>query len=276
MKTGRCILTRARIHSPLLEYRANVTSQLGEDGIIAHIVKVIEPKHRFCIEFGAWDGKYFSNCHNLLANADWRGLMIEAEPTKYQELVKTFQGNDHVTTLNRLVDFEGPNTLDNILKEIGAPEEPGLLSIDIDGNDYYIFESLTAYRPEVVVIEFNPTVPNDVLFIQEKSFEVNHGCSLLALVALGATKGYELAVATECNAIFVRHDKFSRLGVTNNAIGALYAPLQDGRIFQGYDSSIHVVGMDELIWRGGIQVNSADFQVLPESLRVWGDAQRKT
>jgi len=275
MTTGVSILVRPPVNSPLLQHKANVTSQLGEDGIIAHIVRVIEPRNRYCIEFGAWDGKHFSNCHNLLANNGWRGLMIEAEPQKYQELVRTFQGNDRVTPLNRLVDFEGPNTLDKILEEVGAPEEPGLLSIDIDGNDYYIFESLAKYRPEVVVIEFNPTMPNDVLFVQEKSFEVNHGCSLLALMVLADKKGYDLAVATEWNAFFIRRDKYPLLEVMDNSIDTLYAPLQDGRIFQGYDGSIHVVGMNKLVWKGGIRVSSEDFQVLPRSVRVWGDAQKR-
>jgi len=66
---------------------------------------------------------------------------------------------------------------------------------------------LTRYTPEVVIIEFKPTVPNDVLFIQERSFGVNHGCSLLALVTLGKDKHYELAVRTSSNAFFIRMDK---------------------------------------------------------------------
>ena len=66
-----------------------------------------------------------------------------------------------------------------------APDgELDLLSIDIDGNDYYIFESLARLKPELVVIEFNPTIPNDVMFVQERNITVNQGCSLLALIAL--------------------------------------------------------------------------------------------
>lgn len=275
MATGLSTLIRKKISSPLLAYRSNVTSQLGEDGIISRIVEVIQPANQYCIEFGAWDGKHFSNCHNLLAARGWSGVMIEAEPKKFQELKQTFAGNERVVSLNRLVDFEGPNRLDAILAEIGAPKEPGLLSIDIDGNDYYILESLAQYHPEVVIVEFNPTIPNDVLFVQEKSFKVNHGCSLLALVLLAKGMGYELAVCTDWNAFFVRRDKFPLLGVTDNSIGSLYAPMQDGRIFQGYDGSIHVVGMEALVWQGGIPVSSEDFQVLPRSLRVWSDAQGK-
>ena len=275
MTAGRMAIYRRKVNSPLLAYRSDVTSQCGEDGIIAHVCDVIEPANRYCIEFGAWDGKLYSNCYNLVANTGWDGLMIEADAEKYSQLRTTYAGNPRVKTLNRFVDLEGANSLDNLLTEAGAPTEPGVLSIDIDGNDYYVFESLAEHHPELVIVEFNPTVPNDVIFVQAPSFEVNHGCSLLALVMLGREKGYELVVATNWNAFFVRKDKFPRLGIADNSISALYAPIQDGRIFQGYDSSIHVVGMDQLIWKGGIKVSSADFQVLPESLRTWGDAQKK-
>ena len=135
---------------------------------------------------------------------------------------------------------------------------------------------MQAYTPEIVVIEFNPTVPNDVIFVQEKSFDVNQGCSLLALVQLGKQKGYELAVCTKTNAIFVRQDKFPLLGVTNNFIYNLYTPVQNGRIFQGYDGTIHVIGFDRIMWKGDRRVTSEDFQILPKEERVWaGPAKPK-
>src|SRR5688572_7452284 len=169
MATGQMAIVRRKVNSPLLAYKFDVTSQCGEDGIIAHICDVIEPANRYCIEFGAWDGKLYSNCYNLFANAGWDGLMIEANAEKYLQLQATYAGNTRVKTLNRFVELDGPNSLDNILKEVGAPAEPGVLSIDIDGNDYHIFESLTEHRPELVIVEFNPTVPNDVIFVQAPS-----------------------------------------------------------------------------------------------------------
>jgi hypothetical protein len=66
----------------------------------------------------------------------------------------------------------------------------------------------------------------------------------------------------------------SHIGIKNNEIWNMYSPLQDGRIFQGYDGSIHVVGMTSLVWKGGIPVCSEDFQVLHKSLRTWEDAQK--
>ena len=263
-----------KINSPLLAYAKNVTSQFGEDGILARLVELIQPGERFCVEFGAWDGKYYSNCHQLIATSDWQGLMIEGNTDKYRDLVRTFAGNDRVRTLNRFVEFEGHNSLDNILAECSAPKDLGLLSIDVDGNDYHIWKSLQGYAPEIVVIEFNPTVPNDVFFVQDASFDVNHGCSLLALTLLGQEKGYELCVCTTTNAFFVKKEKFGRLGIQHNFINVLHQPLHDGRIFQGYDGTIYVVGMNSLVWQN-IPLSSEDFQVLPKGARGYKDALKK-
>lgn len=268
------IVRRRAISSPLLAYRANVTSQFGEDGILVHLLARLRPRHNYCVEFGAWDGRNLSNCYNLLAHNGWAGLMIEASAAKFAQLQETYRGNERVTLVNGFVEVEGPNSLDNMLERCGAPREPAVLSIDIDGNDYYVWESLKAYQPDIVVIEFNPTVPNDVIFVQACDPGVNQGCSLAALIELGKSKGYELAVCTLVNAIFVRAEVFPSLGIADNSIDAMYAPPQDGRIFQGYDGSIHVVGMDSLFWRPNVTLSDEDFQVLPRAMRVWSDVVR--
>jgi hypothetical protein len=268
------LLRFTKVDSPLMAYAKNVTSQCGEDGIIERIIELIQPAHRFCVEFGAWDGTLNSNCHQLLMHREWKGVMIEANEKKYRDLVNTFSGNGRVKTINRFVDFEGPNTLDNILIECGAPPDFGLLSIDIDGNDYHVWKSLERHSPEIVIIEFNPTIPNDVYFIQDRSFERNQGCSLLALVFLAKERGYELAVCTTVNAIFVKKEKFGLLQIQDNSHYTLYQPLQDGRIFSGYDGTIHVVGMDKLFWQG-IALSQEDFQLLPKAARVYRYAEKK-
>jgi hypothetical protein len=259
--------------SPLAQYARDVASQGGEDGLIEHIVGVISPEHHYCVEFGAWNGKVYSNSYNLIANHDWTGILIEGNANRFRELVHTYRNRPDVACLNRFVHFEGEDRLDAILAEQQAPRSFGLLSIDIDGNDYYVWEALKDHEPEIVVIEFNGTVPNDVVFVQDKSFAVNQGCSLLALVLLGREKGYELAVCTAGNAIFVRKDKFPLLDVTDNFHGRLFTPTENGRIFQGYDGYIHVFGMNRLHLTGQ-PLSSADFQILPPEERRWVDAQR--
>ena len=211
------LLRFTKVNSPLLAYAKDITSQCGEDGIIERLIELVQPAHKFCVEFGAWDGKLYSNCNQLLMHRDWSGVMIEANEKKYRDLVATFSGNNRVKTVNRFVDFEGPNTLDNILTECEAPSDLGLISIDIDGNDYHVWKSLERFSPEIVIIEFNPTIPNDVYFIQDRSFEINQGCSLLALIFLAKERGYELAVCTTVNAFFVKKEKFGRLQIQDNS-----------------------------------------------------------
>jgi hypothetical protein len=152
-------------------------------------------------------------------------------------------------------------------------EIPDLLSIDIDGIDYFIWESLVVFEPTIIVIEFNPTIPNDIAFVQQKDPRINQGCSLLALIMLGKKKGYELICCTSWNAFFVKKDLFPQFNITNNFISHMYNPILDGRIFQGYDSYIYTYGMDRLLWKNGIPLVSDDFQALPEKFRTFQDAQ---
>lgn len=261
-----------QVQSPLSRYAANVASQSGEDGIIQRIFQLLPAAHRYFVEFGAWDGKFLSNCWNLAANAQWQGCFIEANDKKFESLTANHGANDKIRCVNRFVEFEGPNSLDSILQSQGAPQDFDLLSIDVDGTDYFIWESLREHRPHVVVIEFNPTIPNDVVFVQPKSSAVNQGCSLLALIVLGKEKGYELVCCTGWNAFFVRAEHYPLFGIRSNAIFDLYKPVCDGRIFHGYDSFVYTTGMPRLMW-AGVGVQSGDIQILPPSMRRFGDAQ---
>jgi hypothetical protein len=261
------------VDSPLLKYQNNIESQNGEDGIISHIFSTLPPaEKRFCVEFGAWDGKHLSNCFNLVRNCGWFGLFIEANDEKFEQLLINHGSSKNVTCLKRFVEFDGPNRLENLIDEANFPLDLDLLSIDIDGADYFVWESVQRFRPRVVIIEFNPSVPNDVVFVQAKDMNINQGASLLALIMLGKQKGYEVICVTTCNAIFVLNEFYQLFGLTSNHITTLYAPMADGRIFHGYDSYVHIAGMNGLIW-SGTRVSSDDFQVLPAVLRKFGDAQ---
>jgi hypothetical protein len=174
--------------------------------------------------------------------------------------------------LKRFIEIDGSNCLDNAIEEAKYPIDFDLLSIDIDGADYFIWESVKRFRPRVVVIEFNPTIPNDVVFVQEKDMSINQGASLLALVLLAKEKGYELICCTDWNAIFVLKEFYPLFGLQSNHVTSLYAPHCDGRIFHGFDSYIHVTGMPRLMWNEAT-ISSESFQVLEPSLRRFSDAQ---
>jgi hypothetical protein len=257
----------------LRKHRGNVTSQCGEDGIIAKVFEIIKQHGKVCVEFGAWDGMKHSNTFALIKQRGWSGYLIESNAEKFKALQDTYRGHPNVELINRFVRLDkGDGTIDEILAEHKCPAEIDLLSIDIDGNDYYVWESMTEPTAKVVVIEFNPTVPNDVIFVQDRSFDVNQGCSLLALTVLAREKGYELVCATPLNAIFVRIEYFALFNIEDNSIDAMYQPGMNGRIFHGYDGTIHMVGMPRLGWHE-VHLTSENFQVLPPNLRVFKDAQ---
>lgn len=263
------------IDSPLLQHSRNVESQNGEDGIIEYIFGVLPPaERRYCVEFGAWDGKYLSNCFNLVRNRGWSGLFIESDDEKFQKLVANHGQSANVKCRKGFVEFDGNNRLDNFIEEARFPIDFDLLSIDIDGADYFVWESVERFKPRVVVIEFNPSIPNDVIFVQSRDMTINQGASLLALVILGKQKGYELVCVTMCNAIFVLNDLYPLFGLKSNHVTSLYAPVCDGRIFHGFDSYIHVTGMPRLLWTNKT-IDPEDLQVLPASLRTFAGAQSR-
>lgn len=261
------------IDNPLLAHARNVHSQNGEDGILEHIFSVL-PGHgaeRYCVEFGGWDGRHLSNCCSLIENHGWSGCFIEADERKFGELLANHGANERVRCIRRFVEFEGPDSLDSILAAAGAPADLDLLSIDVDGIDYFIWEGLQRHRPKLVVIEFNPSIPNDVIFVQPKDNRVNQGCSLLALIVLAKMKGYELLCCTSVNAFFVRAELYPAFGLRSNSIHHMRRHDGDGRIFHGYDSYVYVAGMPRLYW-SNTEVGSEDFQVLPAALRRFGSA----
>jgi len=267
-------VTFFNVESPLLKHSHNVASQNGEDGIIEHIFGLIPTtSDKHCVEFGAWDGKHLSNCYNLISNKGWHGLFIEANAKKFSQLLLNHGTNQKVVCLNRYVEFHGDNSLDHLIAQSLFPADFDLLSIDIDGADYFVWESLNNYLPKVVVIEFNPSIPNDVVFVQGKDMRLNQGASLLSLILLGKQKGYELICATACNAIFVRSEFYSLFQLRSNHITTLH-PSAGGRIFHGYDSTIFTCGMPRLLW-SGVDIKTEDLQVLPVSLRNFGDSQSR-
>lgn len=252
----------------LSDYKRNVYSQFGEDGVIEKIFDIITPgQNPWCVEFGAWDGVHFSNTYNLIKNKGWRAALIEPEKRRYQELLKTHKDNGKVLCLNKFINFRGKDTLDKILSGTPIPKDFNFLSIDIDGNDYYIWESLRRYRPKVVIIEFNPTIPHDVEYVQAKDFGVNQGSSLLSLVKLAKRKGYELIAATDANAIFVIKKLYPRFKITENSLSALHDNRKyESKFFQLMDGTIVLTGCKELLWHQ-IKFNDEDFQILPKFLR---------
>lgn len=245
----------------------NVTAISGEDGILEAIFETIPPENRWCCEFGAWDGKTYSNTFHLMSQPEWHGVFIEADRDKFRELEGTYRNNPLATCVNCFVTFDGDNALDKVLRRAGAPFNIDLLSIDIDGNDYHVWASLNEYKPRVVVIEFNQTIPYHVEFVQPRDMSVQQGSSALSLVKLGRQKGYELVCMTDYNLIFVRSELFAAFSISDNSLHRLHlSNAPQAHIFQLFDGTFVVGGMDQMQWHG-IPIRQDKFQILPRIFR---------
>lgn len=184
---------------PLSHFSDNVFSQYGEDGILAKIFELIGTTSRVCIEFGAWEGFRLSNTANLWTKG-WKGVLIEGERDRCGQLRENVK-KYNCLCVNAFVTRAGENSLEAILHRNKVAGEIDLLSIDIDGDDYYILKSLEHIRPRVIVCEYNPTIPPEIdLYADCGSY---FGASLTAIARVAESKGYSLIAITDTNGIFV-------------------------------------------------------------------------
>jgi len=255
------------------KYNERITSQFGEDGIIKEILNRIKIKNldKYCVEFGARDGISDSNTYNLIKNHNYKAVLIEGDKKYFKKLCKNFV-SDEIIKLNKFVDFYGENSLDKILGNTKIPISFDFLSIDIDGCDYFIFESLKLYRPKIICIEFNHLIPNEVEFVQPKNFNIKQGASALSLINLAKSKNYLLVGCTLANLFFI--DKTYKNSVLGDSEIFLDKIRNDEKIkniiFPGYDGSLHTTLPIEISWHK-LTISNKKFQILPFFLRKFPD-----
>jgi hypothetical protein len=188
----------------LLDFSKNIYSQNGEDGVIKKLFSIIGTTNKFCCEFGAWDGRHFSNTHLLINRQGWSGVQIEADTKKYKQLQKTYKNNSKVNCVNVLIDTD-KNSLEAIFKHHVLPQEFDFLSVDIDGSDYYILKALKL-RPRVICIEVNAGhSPSSTKIVPKNIASQNVGQSLANFCKAASRIGYRL-ICYNGNAFFLRHD----------------------------------------------------------------------
>ncbi len=189
-----------------------VYSQNGEDGIIEEIFNRIGTTNSFFVEFGVGNG--LENNTAFLLIKQWRGCWLEGSADFVASIRHTFKSAIESGNLTVQQAFITAENIEALFEQTGVPPEFDLLSIDIDGNDYWVWNALERYRPRVVVIEYNSIFPPSVEWIKAyKADSVwdgtsNFSASLKSLELLGAQKGYSL-VGCEfmgVNAFFVRSD----------------------------------------------------------------------
>jgi len=253
----------------LLDSQSNVFSQAGEDGVIEKILELIPDKDHWCVEFGAWDGALYSNTRNLFANKNYSAILIESDVEKFKDLQRNCAQYPHVIPINKFVGFGDHNSLDTILAATPIPKQFDFLSIDIDGNDYHVWKAFEKYQPKVICIEFNPTIPTEVSFVQVADTTVNQGCSLLALTELGKEKGFELVSVLPYNAIFVSRELFPAFEISDNSPTILRTHTQAiTYMFSGYDGRLILRGHRRNDWHD-MEIREDAIQILPKFLRKY-------
>lgn len=217
----------------LSAYRKNIVSQWGEDGIIEELFNRIGVTSKFCIEFGSWDGKKNSNTWNLWHEKGWSAVLIESHTARYNDLVEALEHYPKVTPICAfVVPGDGEGSLDTILDSAAKDTPIDLLSIDIDGNDYYILESLKR-KPRVIIVEYNPTIPPELEIVQSRG--EFFGSSALAMQKIAKEKGYMLVAMTDTNCFFIQKDEVVKLGIEVPTLPEMFPRQHLSYVVTSYD-----------------------------------------
>jgi hypothetical protein len=227
--------------SSIKEAEFQVFSQFGDDGIIQYLLQQIAVENQLFIEFGV--EKYTeSNTRFLLMNNNWRGLVIDGskEDIDYIKEESIYWRND-LTAVCSFITTENINDLFSQHRFLG---EIALLSIDIDGNDYWVWKKIEVVNPVIVIAEYNSvfgllpiTIPYKADFVRTKSHFSNlyWGTSLGALCHLAEEKGYFFVGTNSAgnNAYFVRKDKIGYLSPLSLEEGFTDSKFRESRNKQG-------------------------------------------
>jgi hypothetical protein len=211
------LLAQSKYQDPkrLTRHEAQVFSQNGEDGIIAEIFTRIGVRDRVFVEFGVGDG--MENNTTYLLFQGWTGFWFDGDESNLQAIRKSFE---QAVRGNRLVaaqEFFSAERAAEILAKHQVPKEYDLLSLDIDRNTSWIWRSLGEYRPRVVVIEYNASIPPqdewEIEYRADATWDgtLRFGAGLRTLQRIGAEMGYVLVGCdlSGTNAFFVRKDLVS-------------------------------------------------------------------
>ncbi|HIH11810.1 TPA: hypothetical protein HA241_06480 [Candidatus Woesearchaeota archaeon] len=214
---GRILSDHITRHNSINENEFCIFSQFGDDGIIQFLIHNLEIRNKFFVEFGVED-YVESNTRFLMMNNNWSGFIMDGSKSNIQNIISASYYWKYDLTAEHLFV-----TKENINKalENNCPKEVGLLHIDLDGNDYWIWEEISAISPIIVILEYNSvygidraiTVPYEPEFCRTKAHYSNlyWGASLKALHNLSKEKGYVFIGCNSAgnNGYFIRKDKIN-------------------------------------------------------------------
>lgn len=219
-----------------------VFSQFGDDGIIQFIINAVQPAVDKFVEFGV-ETYEEANTRFLLMHNNWKGLVLDGSKTNidYIKSSKTFWWYD----LKAAHSFITTENINQILDANGFGGKVGLLSIDIDGNDYWVWQAITVTDADIVVVEYNSlfgveraiTVPYQSDFSRSVAHysHLYFGVSLLALYDLAQSKGYSFVGCNQAgnNAYFVKNEVLGSLPALSASEGFVQARFREARDRQG-------------------------------------------
>lgn len=244
---GRNLALQNNDRAPLRQIQDaefKVFSQFGEDGILQYLIQeagILNTERTF-VEFGVQDYSE-SNTRFLLMNNHWKGLIIDGNK-KYMDFVRSsdIYWRYDLTAVDAWIDRDNINQL---IGDAGFHGDIGILSIDIDGNDYWVWERIEIVKPVIVVVEWNSvfgatyavTVPYDPVFQREN---IHYSClfwgaSIRAFEQLAARKGYALIGSNSAgnNLFFVRQDRLGRLKPLSAKDAYIESTFRDSRDSSG-------------------------------------------
>ncbi len=206
--------------SKLSEVEFQVFSQFGDDGIIQYLVKKLDIPYLTFIEFGV-ENYHEANTRFLLVNNNWSGMVIDGSAENIRKIKgDVISWGQELVALEAFIDAENINELISIFLNIGFNKEIGILSIDIDGIDYWVWKAIDVVNPVIVIMEYNSllgndkpyTIPYDPTFVRNNRYNIFYwGSSLPALCELAKEKNYAFIGCNLAgnNAYFIRRDKMN-------------------------------------------------------------------
>jgi hypothetical protein len=199
----------------LSDVEFKVFSQWGDDGIIHWLINNIEIENEVFLEFGVEDYTE-SNTRFLLMNNNWSGTVFDGDKSNINFVKKDSLYWKH--DLNAQCCFITKENINDLISKNVEHKDVGLLSIDIDGNDYWVWKEIIAFSPQIVICEFNGLWGSDFPWVipYQENFNRNKahfsnlyfGASVKALINLAITKGYVFIGTNSAgnNAYFIRND----------------------------------------------------------------------
>lgn len=259
--------------SRLSDAGLKVFSQSDDDGIIQYLLARLEDYDipRSFIEFGVEDYEEANTRFMLMRDGRWRGLLVDGD----QENITYIQNGDLYWRydLTAVCAFVTREDINDIFVDNGFIGDIGVLSIDIDGNDYWVWEAISVVNPVIVIIEYNSvfgcnraiSIPYDPSFQRTRAHYSNlyFGASLLALTQLAERKGYVLVGSNSAgnNAYFVRRDRLGPLRQVSAAEGYVYSTIRESIDESGRPTFVGGNARQELI-RDMPVVDIGDNQVI--------------